>query len=72
MVTWLVVVLTWIIAYCFLGDWTVIDTNDPEEDDCIDEVSDIAVGMRSAKPMIRLHVKTMVPEYRSIGSSRRG
>ena len=39
-VTWIAVLLTWIIAYCFLEDWTVIDTNDSEEEDCIDEVSD--------------------------------
>lgn len=31
-VTWVAVLLAWFIAYCFLEDWTVIDTNDPEDE----------------------------------------
>jgi hypothetical protein len=31
-VTWGTVLLTWLIAYCFLDDWTVVDTNDSVED----------------------------------------
>jgi hypothetical protein len=55
-VTWIAVLLTWIIAYCFLEDWTVIDTNDSEEEDCIDEVSDNGIGMRPTKPMVKLQL----------------
>lgn len=51
-ITWIAVLLAWLIAYCFLEDWTVLDTNDPEEDESIDEVS--GFDMRSAQPMIRL------------------
>jgi len=29
-VTWAVVLLTFVVAYCFLEDWTVVDINDPE------------------------------------------
>ncbi|KAL7543201.1 hypothetical protein ACHAXR_012483 [Thalassiosira sp. AJA248-18] len=36
-VTWIVVLLTWIIAYSFLEDWTVIDPNDPEDNDHIQQ-----------------------------------
>ncbi len=30
--TWMILVLTWIVAYCYLEDVTVIDINDPEDD----------------------------------------
>lgn len=36
-VTWGVVLLTFVIAYCFLEDWTVIDLNDPEDGNDIQE-----------------------------------
>lgn len=31
--TWAIVLITWLIAYCFLEDWTVLDTNDTEDDE---------------------------------------
>ena len=30
--TWMILVLTWIVAYCYLDDVTVIDIHDPEDD----------------------------------------
>lgn len=32
-VTWVIVLVTFTIAYCFLEDWTVIDPNDLDDDD---------------------------------------
>ncbi len=48
--------LTWIIAYCFLEDWTVLDTNDSEKEESTGEVSGNGIDMRSAQPMIRLQI----------------
>jgi hypothetical protein len=65
-VTWLVVLLTWIIAYCFLEDLTVVDTCDPEEeeDDCIDSVSNNGIDVSPTKPMVRLHIlRRWFPKY---------
>lgn len=32
-VTWVIVLVTFVIAYCFLEDWTVIDPNDLDDDE---------------------------------------
>ncbi|KAL3786459.1 hypothetical protein ACHAW5_003526 [Stephanodiscus triporus] len=54
-VTWMILLLTWIIAYCFLEDLTVIDTYDPE-DDCIiqhQSMGDTQESLAPAEPMVR-------------------
>ena len=62
-VTWVVVLVTWLIVYFFLFDWTVIDATDP------DDVDEVANGngpstegiqedgeVQTCKPMIKAHV----------------
>ena len=60
-VTWVVVLVTWLIVYFFLFDWTVIDASDPDGGD------EVASGIlregtqedgesQTCKPMIKAHV----------------
>ena len=79
MVTWLCVLLTWLVAYCFLDDLTVIDTNDPEEDEATQRqnstdistledsegyVSNGDIHIIPAKAMIKPHIlRKWFPSY---------
>lgn len=79
MVTWLCVLLTWLVAYCFLDDLTVIDTNDPEEDEATQRqnstdistlensegyISNGDIHIIPAKSMIKPHIlRKWFPSY---------
>jgi len=52
--TWLVLFITFIIAYFFLEDWTVLDLEDLDEEYCNDGMKRIPLDILPAKPMIRL------------------
>ena len=52
--TWLVLFITFIIAYFLLEDWTVLDLEDLDEEYCNgDTMKRIPLDISSAKPMIR-------------------
>lgn len=52
--TWLVLFITFIIAYFLLEDWTVLDLEDLDEEYCNDDtMKRIPLDISSAKPMIR-------------------
>jgi len=52
--TWLVLFITFIIAYFLLEDWTVLDLEDLDEEYCNDDdMKRIPVDILPAKPMVR-------------------
>jgi len=51
--TWFVLFITFIIAYFFLEDWTVLDLEDLDEEYCNDDMKRIPVDILPAKPMVR-------------------
>eukprot|EP00581_Thalassiosira_minuscula_P017092 CAMPEP_0183720202 /NCGR_PEP_ID=MMETSP0737-20130205/12887_1 /TAXON_ID=385413 /ORGANISM="Thalassiosira miniscula, Strain CCMP1093" /LENGTH=690 /DNA_ID=CAMNT_0025950039 /DNA_START=131 /DNA_END=2203 /DNA_ORIENTATION=- len=75
-ITWLVVLITFFVAYCFLEDWTVIDLYDSEDDNDMNanetinntsnetEVEGHAGNVMPAKPMVKSHIlRRWFPKY---------
>jgi len=78
-VTWVVVLVTWMIVYCFLFDWTVIDTTDPDGGD---EAANrnLSEGLQedgesqTCKPMIKAHVLRRIfhEQFQSMQTTEEG
>ena len=54
--TWLVLFITFIIAYFLLEDWTVLDLEDLDEEYCNDGTKRIPADILPAEPMIRYDI----------------